>query len=79
MTVRHTRIEGRVLDRINEDEIARRKRASMATRLLGGFVIMFALGTVGMFIGGTFCSAALIVIGCVVAGALVAPLLGGAP
>ena len=77
--MRNRGIEGRVLDRINEDEIARRKRSSMGVRLLGGFVIMFALGAVGMIIGGTICSGALIIIGCVIAGVLVAPLLGGAP
>ena len=69
----------RLIDRINEDEIARRKMATLPFRLLGGFVIMASLGMVGMIIGGDLCSAMFVAVGCVITAALVVPAYGGAP
>lgn len=65
----------RTIDRINQDEIARRARKGMGARILGGFVIIGCLWAVGHLIGGTICATTFMAIGCVAAGALVTPLL----
>lgn len=67
------------IDRINEDEIARRVRKTAGWRIIGGLLIIGCLWTVGNLIGGTICATAFLAVGCIAAGALITPVLWGVP
>lgn len=77
--VRNTRLEGRTLVRINEDEIARRRRGSVGFRLLGAFAVVGATASVGFIIGGEVCEAAFVLVGSIFAALIIAPIFSGAP
>lgn len=67
----------RTLDRINEDEIARRVRSTWFQRIVGGMAIVGSMTLVGSMIAGEPGAALFMSIGCVAAVLLWAPLIGG--
>lgn len=77
--MRNRGIEGRTLDRINEDEIARRRRGSIGFRLLGAFAVVGATASIGFIIGGELCSTVFVLMGSIVAAMILAPIFMGAP
>lgn len=67
----------RTLDRINEDEIARRVRSTWLSRIVGGMFIMGTMTVVGSLIAGAAGAGLFMIIGCVAATFLWSPLIGG--
>ena len=67
----------RTLDRINEDEIARRIRSTWFQRIVGGMAIVGSMALVGNLIAGNVGGALFMALGSVAAVILWAPLIGG--
>lgn len=68
----------RLLDIINEDEIARRAQRSVGVRIIAGFVAAGSMWAVGWIVGGQLCATVFLVGGCLVAAAFMVPVLTGA-